>query len=125
MNSASLPFLETALSCSPILCSGVPVRALMSARNLPARKRLGSRRWERRECVLEQTLGLWISGRCGELWCERSGRRGTLRESRRGCSGPQASNGLRLVGRRGASSMVCHTDSNVMYMGAMCRRPET
>ena len=97
----------------------------MSARNLPARKRLGSRRWERRECVLEQTLGLWISGRCGELWSERSGRRGTLRESRRGCSGSQASNGLRLVGRRGASSMVCHTDSNVMYMGAMCRRPET
>jgi hypothetical protein len=93
MNSASLPFLDTASNCSSILWSGVPVRTRISARNRPARSKPGSRRCESRDLAREQTLGVWMRGRGG------LGREGDVLESRSGWSGSHASNTpARVVG---------------------------
>lgn len=110
MKAPSLPLRDTVSSCSSILCSGVPVKIRRSARNLPARSRPGSCRWESREWVLEQTFGVCTSGGISAL-----GMIGMLLESSSGCSGSQASKSfLRDVGSWGASIMLCHRDSNVL-----------
>ena len=114
MNSTSRPFCDTTSSCSSILCSGVPVKTLISALRRPALNRPGNLRCASKEWVREQTFEAWT--RTGMSVC--GSMTGNL-ESKIGRDGSQASipdskDGLRVVGRRGASRMVCQRVSKVM-----------
>jgi hypothetical protein len=92
----------------------------ISARNRSARERPGSRRWDRRDRVREQTFGsLSLRGQptFGGVGASDCLGLGSWSSTGSAC--------FRSVGRQGESKIDCHRDSKVMYMGATWRSPET